>query len=71
VYAGDVYAVHNGHVSNDAELIRESWERAARQGGLGSDPGDCQSLRLDLAGEAMEQVEGAAAVALMHAATAI
>ena len=65
VYAGAFYAVDNGHVSNDAQLIRESGIQ--RLGRVDSEaiPAIVRHYGWNRAGDALASVEGAAAVALM------
>lgn len=69
VYAGPVYCVHNGHISNDDALIREAG--SVRLGRVDSEaiPAIVNHYGWDAAAGALEAVEGAAAVALLNADT--
>jgi predicted glutamine amidotransferase len=69
VYSGDVYCVHNGHVSNDRELF--GLTSAERMGQVDSEaiPALVAELGFQNAADAMALIEGAAAVAMLNAAT--
>ncbi len=69
VNAGPIYCVHNGHVSNDYELIRASG--IDRIGRVDSEaiPATVARRGWENAGRAMSELEGAAAVALLQADT--
>jgi len=64
VIAGDVHCVHNGHVTNDAELFRLSERSRVGQVDSEAIPALIASKGWDNRTEALESVEGAFAVAL-------